>query len=252
MTLSNSDDVKQRLRAFDTGLWAATEYQVMLTAQKSTGKLNLFLGALNLWLGVNGLERSSIHLGQIVFGVLLIAQSLSSVAAPSLNGMLRFSFLFMIAGLWNIGLVLRNGDSGLGLLIGLLGGLQLYWAYDYFRWYRRLNAMGQPATETRDALRDAATTMNALSPEQDDNLIEYKAKGLVRVWLFQKLVLIADSKHEFASAIKREDFDLHFKKRNKQNETKINVLFKLNQRKVRVKGLMPALSVERYQAWKAS
>lgn len=119
----------------------------------STGWLNIFLGGFTFWLGLSGVDQNVLKVIQALLGAITIAQSLSSIISPTTAAILRFSLLFLAAGMWNIFVGARDNFDGLALFTGILGILQLWWAFSYYRVYQKYAPMTltKPSLDTSTA-----------------------------------------------------------------------------------------------------
>lgn len=104
---------------------------------RANGWLNLVLGGLTVWLGLDYPRLTWISGLQIVAGLLIIGQSVGALRSPDLAGVLRFALVFLGAGLWNLGIGVTNSN----LLLGLFGLFQIAQAYQTYRQYQRLQSL---------------------------------------------------------------------------------------------------------------
>jgi hypothetical protein len=128
-------DIKSRLLALAPAefqsLKEAYYYRWVTSLLRNNGWLNLLLGGLTLWLGLTGFGQSIFKVIQTIFGILIVGQSLWALRESTTSNIQRFSILFALCGIWNILLAVISGFYGIGLIIALLGILQLWSAYQF-------------------------------------------------------------------------------------------------------------------------
>src|SRR4051794_9915921 len=108
-----------------SALQNAYYYRWLQLVLRSLGWLNLILGGLTLWLGLSGIDQGILKVIQALLGVVIVGVSLWGLAAPSRQVLFGYSFMFALTGIWNLLLGVRYGIFTSGLLIALLGLLQL-------------------------------------------------------------------------------------------------------------------------------
>ncbi len=133
--LFSFQDIKSQLLALTPvefqALKNAYYYRWVTSLLRRNGWLNLFLGGLTLWLGLSGFGQSIFKVIQTLFGILIVGQSLWALRESTVSNIQRFSILFALCGVWNILLAVISGLFGAGLIVGLLGALQLWSAYQF-------------------------------------------------------------------------------------------------------------------------
>lgn len=191
--------VKTQIENLDTGtleqLDHAYKYRALMGILRSTGKFNILLGGLTLWLGINGWDYSTLHVFQAIFGALAVIVSIWAVVAPSLLGIRIFSGMLLIAGIWNVFLTIRDGFAGLSILVGLLGIAQLWWAYRENQRYQRYAFLEKPSAaivQTQDEILDA---IQRSSPQTDPDFVELKVDSKRwKGWLLGNLAVLGSDK----------------------------------------------------------
>lgn len=162
---------------------------------RTVGWVNLILGALTLWIGSAVFLNFSIpRFIQFSIGIIIFGQSIWSLIVQNNGGLLRFAWVFLIAGAWNIFLAINYINTGT-FLTGLLGLMQLKWAYDSFLGYRRYQEMNLP------------TPMPEMNKTYDDmwhfvsREMAKKAPDLIQLWIggLRWRALLAENFAVFAS-----------------------------------------------------
>jgi hypothetical protein len=125
-------------------------YRWVTALLRQNGWLNVFLGGLTLWLGLSGFGQSIFKVVQTLFGVLIVGQSLWAIRESTTANIYRFSILFILCSIWNIGLAILDGLQGLGFIVGLLGVSQLWGAYQFRKIHERYSqvTLVKPSLET--------------------------------------------------------------------------------------------------------
>ena len=171
-------DVKAQLLALTPAEFQALKdtyyYRWVTSLLRSNGWLNLFLGVLTLWAGWSGFGQSIFKVIQTLFGVLIVGQSLWALRESSISNIQRFSILFALCGIWNILLGIIAGISGAGLIVGLLGALQLWGAYQFRKIHQRYSqvTVAKPSPETALLYDLIWTTLIKGIIHTDDDYIE--------------------------------------------------------------------------------
>jgi hypothetical protein len=128
-------DIKSQLLALTPAEFQALKqacyYRWVTSLLRNNGWLNLFLGGITLWLGLSGFGQNIFRVIQTLLGILIVGQSLWALSQSTTANIQRFSILFALCGIWNILLAVMSGLYGTGLIIGLLGILQLWAAYQF-------------------------------------------------------------------------------------------------------------------------
>ena len=146
-------DIKSQLLALTPAefqsLKEAYYYRWVTSLLRNNGWLNLFLGGRTLWLGLSGSGQSIFTVIQTIFGILIVGQSLWALRESTISNIQRFSILFALCGIWNILLGVISGLYGIGLIIGLLGILQLWGAYQFRKIHQQYSqvTLVKPSTE---------------------------------------------------------------------------------------------------------
>jgi len=153
----------------------------MLQSTRSIAWVNVFLGLLTFMLGLHNAEKSWLGIVQTILGLLIIGQSLWALAGPSLTTILTWSILFGICGVWNVLVCILMSFSGLGIVVGGFGILQIYWAYRFYRKYEAYQQMTLivPTVETtalHNNIWSSVTKANFLN----DSDVQYRVNR--RIW----------------------------------------------------------------------
>jgi len=115
---------------------AVSRYRRSVALLQANGWLNLVLGAFTFWLGYSKPITTILSVGQAILGLVVAATSLFAIVRPITKGIVGFSAIFLLAGVWNVSISLIGGLAGLLPLVFGLGCLQLWWAYVFFRRYQ--------------------------------------------------------------------------------------------------------------------
>ena len=115
---------------------AVSRYRRSVALLQANGWLNLVLGAFTFWLGYSKPTTTIFSVGQTILGLAVAATSLFALVRPITKGIVGFSAIFLLAGVWNVSISFIGGLTGLLPLVFGLGCLQLWWAYVFFRRYQ--------------------------------------------------------------------------------------------------------------------
>ncbi|MBI1257778.1 MAG: hypothetical protein GC204_09940 [Chloroflexi bacterium] len=177
----------------------------------STGRWNLILGLLTVWLGWSGLSYDTLHLFQLFIGILTLGVSLWASAKPSVQVIRAFSGVFLIGGIWNLFLVVQNNFQGLSFLVGLLGLAQLWWAFQYNHVYQihRASVPNEPSVAA-DQLYDQIWQAVCLTKaQQDADFVEFQiGSNRWQGWLLGSLAVLGLKKGKIFHLIRETEITL--------------------------------------------
>jgi hypothetical protein len=167
-----------------SGLQKVKEFREMSIWLGTNGWLNVFLGGLTLWLGLQGASHSILKALQALLGVLLIAQSLWSIIRPSTRAVLGFSLLFLITGIWNVFISVLAGLEGITWLVASLGLLQLWWAYKVYLKYQsyQKRSITVPSPETTSLYDEIWRAIAKVKPQSEGDPAFIKLLISTKMW----------------------------------------------------------------------
>lgn len=175
----------------------------------SNGRLNLVLGALTIWLGSAVFSNFTVVRSiQLVIGTIIFVQSMWVLFDQNTVGMLRFSIVFLISGVWNIILAIGNSFSGSTLFIGFFGVLQLWWSYQAFisyRYYQKMN-LSEPPSEINTFYDDVWHYISSDRRKDDPDLIQmWINRSLWYVLLLDNIAAFAFKRGKFLIVQRKND-----------------------------------------------
>lgn len=228
-------------------------YRQLVRDVRSTGWWNILWGGLTLWLGIDGFGVRFGDTVQVIFGVLLLAQSGWAIARLSSKNLLLLVVLFLFAGIWNIGLAVAVGFTGLSILTAILGGFQLRWASQTYRNYQQL-VKGDVKAPAADDERRYDTVWNAMVniPLKDLPTVFELELALSRNWWRVKLLpeqaLMAHMRTQTLMMIPKSDLVIEpeFLKVNQRKKFPIFALLKTES----LTGKIYQQGYEQYLTWK--
>lgn len=228
-------------------------YRRLVRGVRSTGWWNILWGGLTLLLGIDGFGVWFGDTVQVIFGVLALAQSGWAIARLSSKNLLLLLVLFLFAGIWNIGLAVAVGFTGLSILTAILGGFQLRWASQTYRNYQQL-VKGDVKAPAADDERRYDTVWNAMVniPLKDLPTVFELELALSRNWWRVKLLpeqaLMAHMRTQTLMMIPKSDLVIEpeFLKANQRKKFPIFALLKTES----LTGKIYQQGYEQYLAWK--
>lgn len=228
-------------------------YRRLVRGVRSTGWWNILWGGLTLWLGIDGFGVWFGDTVQVIFGVLALAQSGWAIARLSSKNLLLLVVLLLFAGIWNIGLAVAVGFTGLSILTAILGGFQLRWASQTYRNYQQL-VKGDVKAPAADDERRYDTVWNAMVniPLKDLPTVFELELALSRNWWRVKLLpeqaLMAHMRTQTLMMIPKSDLVIEpeFLKANQRKKFPIFALLKTES----LTGKIYQQGYEQYLAWK--
>ncbi|MCC6975704.1 MAG: hypothetical protein IT322_16985 [Anaerolineae bacterium] len=169
-------ELKQRLLALSSERLAQLRlsyyYRTMLYEVSTLGWLNLFLGAAMVWLGTSNPSNAPLSTFQAIYGVAVVGVSLWSIIWPQPSGVAVWVVVLGVAGIWNVYLYFSFNFPP----VGILGLVQLWWAYNLNRLFRLYGRKDQPDAESLqhyDTFQRAAQKFEP-SDDPDPEIIRFK------------------------------------------------------------------------------
>lgn len=219
---------------------------------RTVGGLNLFLGLITLWLGSPVLYNFSIvRLIQYLIGAVIIVQSIWALVSQNTAGLLRFSGVFLISGVWNVFLAINGGLRGGPLLVGIFGLLQLKWAYDTFLEYRRYQALKlpEPSPETKKIYDDIGRAVKNIERKNDPDVIQIWIGQLWwRALLLENVAIFVLGRRNLVAIEPKDLFNFIPHTLNPTKKRRIYGSMNLNA--VNIRAMMPNRYFSKYAAWK--
>src|SRR5579859_5325540 len=187
-----------------------SRYRRSIALVQANGWINLVLGGFTFWLGYFNPSPSIISVGQATLGFAVAIISLFSIVKPTTKGIISFSVIFLVAGIWNLSITLIAGLRGLSPLVFGLGCVQLWWAYAFFQRYKLYNTFPRHVPteeETRNLMYLWENLRNILAVDSGgSNVIGLKIGG--RQWrgllIADHAILIPTSQHSVLIAQRAE------------------------------------------------
>lgn len=130
----------------DAGLLRVLDFRALAKHLRSAGVGSLIFGVLAIGLGAGTRGASSINSVLILLGIVLIAEGIWVLAAPTPAGLIVDGIVLILLGLWNImitGINSSRGTGGAGSF-GLIGILQIGWGIQSITQYRRYARLTGP------------------------------------------------------------------------------------------------------------
>jgi hypothetical protein len=227
-------------------------YESLRYNLRSVAWLNISLGSLTLYLAL-GVNRLSVLSGtQALFGLLIIAQSVSGLIAPSVGAIFRWSLLLFAGGVWNIFIGILGSFSGLSLIVALLGVFQLRWAYQTYRMHQKYTELSVHKPSEDDSKLYHETWWNLAGDtfnETEPNAIRLQvAQQMWQGYLFDNLALLGW--RDKRGVIVASTEELTFTPANDAATAQRMVKGTLKLPITSTRTAMPQIFYERYLQWK--
>lgn len=159
---SDGENLKLSLAALSPSQFEAFKqvgtYFRLTRALRTSGWLNLFLGALTLYFGITASNPNILSIIQTILGIGIVVQSFWSINGSSAKILQGLAVVLLICGLYNIFLALYirilafSGGFGFDLLLGAFGVYQLWGAYTTYKEYQVYSVL--PINEPTDELME--------------------------------------------------------------------------------------------------
>lgn len=248
--------IKSRLESLSPeefiNLQNAQKYRRFVSNMRSNGWLNLVLGLINVWLGDFYQSGDLISLFMMIFGFALIGVSLWLIVSPSNQAALAFMVIMLIAGGYNVGFSALNG---LLWVPGILGVLQLKWAfqlfYEYQEWQK--NSVTTPSEEILHFTKLVRRAFTNAQFQYDADLIKFRIKRHSwRAWLLGDYGVVVNYKWDRANPLilRRAEVDFEPHDDRQLSRNRINGVFKLGDDVSW--GDIKSESFDRFHQWKSN
>ena len=250
-------DVKERIKSMTSAdfekLKSADHYLKIVRALKRDAWLNIFLGGFNLWLGLSNINQGLPRILQSIAGIVLILQCISMLIAPTISSIRRFSMIMLIFGVWNLIAAAIFGFADFSLLVGLLGGLQIWWAYGLARLYesKKDKLFTEPDSEYVRLYDVLLAELRRIRQKRDEDTIDIKLKRYQwHGWLLGDYAFFVPRNNRRNVHIASKS-DIAFAPRNEQqiSQRTIKGVFKIDA--FVVWGDMRSTAFDRFSLWKA-
>lgn len=263
MALTAADKSSARVAEIKTQLLALTPTQITelqdalwyrrsATLMKANGRINLFLGLFNLWLGTSGENALFVDLFQTIGGVILIGVSLWLINAPSARAALAFSVLLFVFGTYNVGV---SAYYDFAIFAGILGMLQLWWAYRQYLVYQKLNdkPIRTPSPEALSFSKQVGEIFKEKQFLSDPDLMVFRLKQQTwSGWLLGDYGIFVSYQHNRPNpdpvVIRKADMNFAPKDDNQLSKKRINGVFQLDD--LSAQGDINQEALGRFRAWK--
>jgi len=235
----------------------ASHYRLLHKTLKPAGFGSILFGVIAIVMGGAGMQDNPINAVLALIGLLLFAEGLWIVIAPSPKGMIIDGIALIILGVWNILVTIANassGGSGGFHFFAVLGVFQIIWGFKSFGRYSRFsqNPVQKPSPEMQKQIDDLANAIRKAKFKNAPDIIEFQAKSfsITKPWkgkLEHDRAIFADIAGE--EIIFAEKNRVRFFEEGSQLLGKsLKVDIQLRDRKM--KGTISPESLERFTEWK--
>jgi hypothetical protein len=256
--LTEIHDVKARLLGLSPAEFDALkniyQYRWLKKLLRTNGWINIFLGGLTLYLGLSGFNRNLFFIIQTLLGLLILGQSLWSIASLSSANVQRYSIIFFLCGAWNIFLALVSligGFPGTAIIMGIFGLVQVRWGYQYRKLYQRwANVSVEKPTSEISKLHDLlwkAMTRGIIHADEDYVEVQIERRDWRGFLLPDRTILAVKQRNELLAGYK-QDFIITSQSSSESSRKWLPIKVSLGV--VSTTGKMQPKFFEKYSRWK--